>query len=218
MPSSLKGRDPSPPEPRLLQIHEYLGLLGATRIEVADEARVRALAAAETLWPALGLSAWSEHPRELASVQRSHATGAVLWHVTADHPDCFLILVSTDEAAPPYSYILFDIGAEYGPIYFVCPTLGIDEDVHGMGRDAVRDALLRLRGRKDPEAFLDKGGGTYLGAHATPTFYLEHQLVSPSSRYFVENVSDDAAVAAFLSYAFGRYEWTRDFEWQSIPL
>lgn len=212
---SFRRRSPSP-EPRRLQIHEYLDLLGCTPVAAPADAQARVLTFAKTIWPKLGLGGWGAHSRDLHHVCRSNTTGALLWHVNADHRDCFLILVTANEATPPYGFILFDIGAQYSVLRFTCPTLGIIDGE--TNRDTIRDALPRLRGHADPYAILDAGEGTYLQAYATEDgFELEHQLVSTASRYLVECVSEADAVRAFLSYAFGRYEWARDFAWQQMP-
>jgi hypothetical protein len=50
-------------------------------------------------------------------------------------------------------------------------------------------------------------------------FDLEHQLVSLSSHYCLEDRIDATAVVdMFLSYAFGKKEWARDHTWKKMDL
>ncbi len=201
---------------RLLQLHEYLALLDGQAARVSpppDQAQLAAwLDDARRLWPELRLQAWEASPRRIESVTRCEASGERLVHVTADHKDCFLILVVPPDQVAPAAHILFDIGAEYREIYFNCPAFGVDDPVH---RDMITDLVPRLGQESDPFAILEKTETTYLQIYADgPRYSVEHQLVSLACHYQLEStVSADAAVALMTSYAFGRYEWARDWRW-----
>ncbi|MEJ1167332.1 hypothetical protein V9K97_26840 [Variovorax sp. CCNWLW186] len=143
--------------------------------------------------------------------------GHVLVHVPAVAADCFLIVWLGSEPVAPDSYILFDVGAEYVSATFSCPAL---ELAGAANEDDIRRAIPELPGKPDPFAVLELRGGTYMQVYADEQgFHLEHQLVTTAAHYrCVDIVGPDEAVEAFLSYAFGNYEWAYKRRWERIAL
>lgn len=203
---------------RLLQIQEYLAMLdgGAETAEADDALTTAALAAAESLWPTLQLSAWSDLPRTVETVARCVNTGVRLAHVTADWMNCYLILVFPPEGDQTDSYILFDIGAEYSEITFECPAFGIKSPV---SEEMIEEYVPRLQQTdNDPFAILDLGNGSYMQTLADPAgYFVEYQLVSLASHYTLPAPVDaETVVSLFKSYAFGKKEWARTHQWNKM--
>ncbi len=197
---------------QLLQLHEYLALLdGGTTTQPADEEFCRAcLRQAQSLWPQLRLGGWEHRDRQVECVARCHATGMLLVHVSADWPNCFLILVVPAGRSQAEAYLLFDIGAEYTEARFICPAFDVDQIADA---ETIRRYVPKLPGEKDPFAILETGAGTYLQALAEErVFQVEHQLVSLLTHYRLEQrVDAETVIHLFLSYAFGQKEWAREF-------
>ncbi|MBO0860110.1 MAG: hypothetical protein J2P21_16895 [Chloracidobacterium sp.] len=148
---------------------------------------------------------------------RLNTSGTLLVHITADWKDCFLILVVPSHQLQAEGYLLFDIGAEYREVRFNCPAFGLDQVAD---KETIRRTVPLLPGAVDPFAILEAGEGTYNQAYAEDgMFDVQHQLVSPTSHYCLERrVSDEVVVNLFLSYAFGRYEWAREYAWKKMSL
>jgi hypothetical protein len=197
-----------------LQLHELLGFLaaGVRQHELSEFERRSALNKARALWPATGLEDWDAHPRSVPYAWMSNDGRHIAPHVTADHENCFVILVQC--GASDVGWLVYDIGAEYRGAYFVCPSAGIDGPAE---REAVLAALPALR--DGDWAVLDRGEGTYLQAfrEADGSYVLEHQLVTPRSLYRAASPLDaDAACRAFVSYGFERKEWAVDIDWARL--
>jgi hypothetical protein len=204
---------------RLLQLHEYLALLdGGANTQSADDALSDAcLEQARAIWPQLGLHAWEERNRSVEAVACCHASGKLLVHVSADWKNCFAILVVPPGRLQAEAFILFDIGAEYGDVRFICPAFDLDQVAE---EGTIRHYVPQLGDKRDPFAVLEIGDGTYMQAYAKGGVYnVEHQLVSLSSHYRLEkSVSAEVVINLFLSYAFGKKEWARDFNWTKMDL
>jgi hypothetical protein len=202
-----------------LQIHEYLALLDeGTDAQPIDDSLSRLyLEQAEAVWPELQTAAWEDRERRVEYVVRCRASGRLLVHVSADWKDCFLILVVPAGQVQAEAFLLFDIGAEYRPVRFICPAFEVDDIAD---EETISRCLPQLDGAHDPFAILESGNGTYMQARAVGgAFIVEHQLVSLSSHYRLEErVSSDVVVSLFLSYAFGRKEWACDFKWDPMEL
>src|SRR5262249_53389680 len=114
---------------RQLQLHEYLTLLdGQARTEPPTETICQAaLNDAQLIGPILKLSAWTDRKRRVECVANCLATGTRLVHISADWKNCFLILAVPPDQLHAEAYILFDIGAEYAQVRFICPAFDIDE-------------------------------------------------------------------------------------------
>lgn len=205
---------------RLLQLHEYLALLGGDNETVSlspgDPRRASWLREAEALWPELAMKPWGERPRHVELVTRCGG-GELLVHVGADEKDCFLILVAPPEGGACTGHILFDIGAEYREITFSCPTFDVEAPVE---REMIRDLVPLLGREPNPFAILSKSARTYMQVYADGARYsVEHQLVSAASHYeLVEPVSVEAAVELLTDYAYGKYEWARSRRWRRLAL
>ena len=213
------SKKPKKRSPRLLQIAEYLDLVsgGLVGAEISDGAKAAALGLARDVWGSLGLGDWAEIDPAAVTAWRSKVNGHVLVHVPAVAADCFLIVLLGSEPVAPDSYILFDVGAEYVSATFSCPAL----ELAGVANeDDIRRAIPELPGKPDPFAVLELRGGTYMQVYADEQgFHLEHQLVTTAAHYrCVDIVGPDEAVEAFLSYAFGNYEWAYKRRWERIAL
>jgi hypothetical protein len=209
---------------RLLQLHEYLALLdgGTDKHPIGDDVSKACLSRAESIWPQLRMSSWTDRPRTIEHVARCRVTGRLLVHVSSDWKDCFLILVVPPHHLPPHhleteGYLLFDIGAEYQEARLVCPAFGLD---HVANEPEIRKTIPLLPGARDPFAILEIGEGTYIQTCAEGgMFDVEHQLVSVASHYrLARRVSAEVVVSLFLSYAFGRKEWAREHVWEKMEL
>ena len=204
---------------RQLQLHEYLALLdeGADTQPINDSLSKVYLGQAQTIWPQLQIGSWEHRDRRVEYVARCHASEKLLVHVSADWKDCFLILVVPPRQLQAEAFLLFDIGAEYSEVRFVCPAFDLDDIAD---EETIKRCLPQLHGARDPFAILETGNGTYMQARAVGgMFNVEHQLVSLASHYRLEGrVSSDIVVSLFLSYAFGKKEWARDFKWESMDL
>ena len=204
---------------RLLQLHEYLALLdgGATTQPADEELFSACLEQAQSLWPRLRLHGWRDRDRRIELVARCQATGTLLVHVSADWPNCFLILVVPAGRPEAEAYLLFDIGAEYREARFICPAFDVNQIADA---EMIRRYVPKLQGENDPFAILEIGDGTYLQTYAEDGMYrVEHQLVSLASHYQLQQkVSAETVIDLFLSYAFGRKEWAREFVWEKMEL
>jgi hypothetical protein len=204
---------------RLLQFHEYLGLLdgGAKTIPAADSHSRVWLQQAQALWPQLRLGSWTRRARNVESVARCHASGTRLVHVSANWQNCYLILVVPPRRVQAESYLLFDIGAEYRKARLICPAFDLDQTAD---EKTIRMYVPLLHGNRNPFAILETGKDTYIQAYAEGgRFDVEHQLVSVSSHYIgARKVSAKTVVDLFVSYAFGRYEWARAVTWKKLEL
>ena len=204
---------------RLLQLHEYLAILdgGATIEPAVDALSKSSLDQAQSIWPRLGISSWADRRRDVQSVARCRASGTLLVQITTDWKDCFLILVVPPHQLQAEGYLLFDVGAEYRKVRFDCPAFELYQVAD---EETIRRTAPRLPGARDPFAILEAGEGTYIQAYAKDgMFDVEHQLVSTASHYRLESrVSAEVVVSLFLSYAFGKYEWAREYKWKKVEL
>jgi hypothetical protein len=166
----------------------------------------------------LQIGAWEHRDRRVEHVARCNTSETVLVHVSADWKDCFLILVVPPRQVQADGFLLFDIGAEYRPMRFICPTFELDDIAD---EATIARCLPQLQGARDPFAILESRGGTYMQtlARGGGVFDVEHQLVSLASHYRLEGrVTGDVVVGLFLSYAFGRQEWARQHKWSRVDL
>jgi hypothetical protein len=205
---------------KLLQLHEYLGFLRAGTLpgcqQLSQIELDRSLSAAQEIWPDTGLLPWESAPRTVAHVWKSNDGRLTAAHITADRKDCFLVVFLSEERAS--SYIVFDIGAEYSGVEYICPSIRYRGPPQ---RDVILDSIPNLRDHEDPFAILAIADGTYLQTYQNSdgTYDLEHQLVTTKFHYRalgevnVGNVCD-----AFISYAFGKKEWATDFTWARVKL
>ena len=204
---------------RQLQLHEYLAVLqgGAKAVPIDNALRETCLVQAQKLWPELQYGSWEDFPRSVEHTARCVASGSLLVHISGNWRDCFLILIVPPDRTEADAYLLFDIGAEYQEPWFSCPAFRIEAKA---SEEIIEANLPKLHGLKDPFAVLEIGNGTYLQAYAQGgVFDVEHQLVSLGSHYrLVQPVGSQAAVQLFLSYAFGKKEWARDFKWERMVL
>ncbi len=202
-----------------LQYKQILSAGEAEKFSATDEQLDRVLKYAEKLLPKLKLP-----PRTLSSKDCKvvYQIGEHwLFHVRAlfrKQPDTFVIVV-TDEKFKPTDHILIDIAAEYAELMFDAPQFGLFESA------SKQDIRRVIRGidpdKNDPFAVLGIAeGGTYIQTYREDSgFILEYQLVNTSSHYKVpELVSADQVVDAMISYAFGKDEWLKAFDWQRMKL
>jgi len=169
---------------KLLQLHEYLGFLRAGTLPASYQLSQRELdqcmSAAQEIWPDTGLLPWGSAPRTVAHVWKNNDGRLTAAHITADKKDCFLIVLLSEERAA--SYIVFDIGAEYSRMEYICPSIRY----HGPPqRDVILNSLPNLKDHEDPFAILAIAEGTYLQTYQNPDgkYDLEHQLVTTKFHY-----------------------------------
>jgi hypothetical protein len=205
---------------RLLQMHEYLGLLrqGSTSIELDPLVARQGLAAAQEIWADTGLAAWDAQSRHIEEVARTNG-GHLLCHVNADHRNCFVIVVIDGVSRRPDSYIVFDIGAQYrGLPTFICPPIDHEGEPT---EELIAAAIPKLMSEPNGFAVLDLAPGTYMqtAADGPDQYVLEHQLVTTRCHYRVPRPVDAATVIdAFKSYAFGKFEWASNLRWERMEL
>jgi hypothetical protein len=205
---------------KLLQLHEYLEFLREGTLpgnhQLSPSELDQCMSAAQEIWPDTGLLPWEAAPRTVPHVWKSSDGRLTAAHITADRKDCFLIVFLSEER--PSSYIVFDIGAEYSRMEYVCPSI----DYHGPPqREVILNSIPNLKDHEDPFAILAISDGTYIQTYQNPngTYDLEHQLVTTKFHYrALGDVNVGVVCDAFISYAFGKKEWTTDLTWERIKL
>jgi hypothetical protein len=201
-----------------LSYREYLEMLdgGVTTAEATPELIRAAEGQAEVLWPELNLGEWRARKQKVEKVAVC-SDGRQLVHVRASRQNSFLILVVPPQQLRATGYLLFDTGAETSEMRFSCPEFNIDRIA---SKADIYEFIPRLIGKRNPFAILGASPGTYLQAYAEgDLFDVEFQLMSTASHYaLVERVDAKTVIQIFLSYAFGKKEWARDFKWQRMVL
>lgn len=212
------SRKPKLPTSRLMQLHEYLGLLqGGTEDHAGSDAVKRsALELARSLREPLQLKAWTAPGLAHVFARSSRAHDALLVHVPLDMSDCFFIAIFRSGASTAQEHLLFDIGAEYQQPMLDCPEFGVAEPANEAN---IRHWIPLLQGEPSAFAVIELRGGTYMQVFADPKgFHLEHQLVTTGAHYrSTEPVSADEAVNTLVSYACGKYEWANK-PWERLEL
>jgi len=212
------SRKPKPPTSRLMQLHEYLGLLqGGTEDHAGSDAVKRsAVELARSLRESLRLAAWTAPELAQVFARRSKAHDALLVHVPLGMSDCFFIAVFRNGASAAQEHLLFDIGAEYQQPMLDCPEFGVAEPANEAN---IRRWIPLLQGKPSAFAVIELRGGTYMQVFADlEGFHLEHQLVTTGAHYrSTEPVSADEAVDTLVSYACGKYEWAHK-PWEQLEL
>ena len=154
-----------------------------------------------------------------SAIQYCARTAAdLLCHLNVGRKDCFLVVVCPLAGGPPTGHLLFDIGAEYRPAEYQNLSTGF---VGQPTEEMLADSLPRLGEGGTPAAILDCGGGTYLQTYrdAPDRYALEYQLMTTAFHFVaVAPITTRDVQRAFQSYAFGKYEWAREFTWQHQPL
>lgn len=201
---------------RILQLKDLLQRLdgGAKGTVPPADAANRMAEYAAAVWTSCGLDGVAPSAIEYCA----GVSGELLGHFDAGRKDCFLIVVCPEAAGPPTGHLLFDIGAEYQMSEYQNLSTGfVGEPTEAM----LADSLSRLGEGGTPAAILDRGDGTYLQTYldAPGRYTLEHQLVTTKFHFGTAGPATlDDVQRAFHSYAFGRYEWAREFDWQHQPL
>ena len=125
---------------------------------------------------------------------------------------------SSWSARRPPAHILFDIGGQYRPVTYTDLSTGfVGEPTEQM----LADLLPRLREGGTPAAILESGEGSYLQTYqdGPDEFTLEYQLVTPAFHFVAARpVNGQDMLRAFRSYAFGKYEWAKDYDWKYQPV
>jgi hypothetical protein len=204
---------------RQWQFHEYLQLLdtGVATAEPSPDLVRAALGQAEVLWPKLKIGVWSAVKQRVESLSVC-GSGERLVHVRANRKNCFLILMVPPETLRASGYLLLDIGAEQGDIRFDCPEFDIDRPV---SKADIYQYIPRLPGKSNPFAILELAPGTFMQAYAgdDELFEVEYQLVSTAAHFLLtERVNAHTVIQLFLSYAYGKHEWAREYAWQKMEL
>lgn len=204
---------------QLMQFYEYLSLLdrGIHQVEIGDVEQ-KALGTAKAIWEKTGLDPWNRHNRYVQWSYETNDGKVRLVHVTADHENSFVIVIVDNTTAKPTYYLVFDIGSQYTEPIFVCPPANHNGPVT---EELIERCLPLLINHADPFAVIDVGPGTYMQVLqiSDNEYLLEHQLVTTANHFQVSSpVSLATAIDAMKSYAFGKYEWAKSFEWKKIDI
>jgi hypothetical protein len=201
-----------------LSYGEYLQMLdgGVATAAATPELARAAVGQAEVLWPELKIGEFRARKQKVETVAVCN-DGQQLVHVRANRQNSFLILVVPPQQLRATSYLLYDMGAETSDIRFSCPEFNIDRIA---SKADIYEFIPRLIGRRDPFAILEASPGTYMQAYAEgDVFDVEFQLVSTAAHYaLAERVDAATVIKLFLSYAFGKKEWAREYEWKRMTL
>ena len=198
-----------------LQLKDLLERLdrGTQRDTSSPEAAQRATRHAAEVWASCRLD--GEAPDTIEYCTRAGAD--LLCHFNAGRKDCYLIVLCPVEASRPMDHLLFDIGADYRPAEYEDLSTGfVGEPTAAI----LAESLPRLGEGGTPAAILGRGG-SYLqtSLDAPGRYLLEYQLVTTAFHFNTKiTVTLDDVQRAFHSYAFGKYEWAREFDWQHQPL
>ncbi len=198
-----------------LQLRDLLERLdrGTTRANPSPDETARAARHAAEVWPDCRLNGVAP-----TTIEYCTRTGTdLLCHFNAGWKDCFLIVVCP-AAGLPMGHLLFDIGAEYrGTLYHDLSTGFVGEPTEQI----LAESLPRLGAGGTPAAILGRGEGSYLQTYrdAPERYTLEYQLVTTAFHFTLAAPATlEEVQRAFRSYAFGKYEWAREFAWQHQPL
>ena len=200
---------------RPLQLKDLLQRLdgGAKSTVPPPDAATRMAEYAAAVWTGCKLAGAAPSAVEYCA----RAGDELLGHFNAGRKDCFLVMVCP-AAGSPTGHLLFDIGAEYRPAeYQDLPTGFVGEPTESI----LAESLPRLGDGGTPAAILGRSSGTYLQTYldAPGRYTLEYQLVTTAFHFATAAPATlDEVRRAFRSYAFGKYEWARDFDWQHQPL
>ena len=199
----------------ILQLKDLLERLdrGTQRDTPSPEEAQRAARHAAEVWASCRLDG-----EALDAIEYCIRAGSdLLCHFNAGRKDCYLIVVCSVVAGRPLDHLLFDIGAEYRPAEYEDLSTGfVGEPTAAI----LAESLPRLGEGGTPAAILGRGG-SYLqtSLDAPGRYLLEYQLVTTAFHFNTKAaVSLDDVQRAFHSYAFGKYEWAREFAWQHQPL
>ena len=201
-----------------LQLKTLLELLdGEARTAVApDGVAARAGRHAAAVWTDCGLA--GSAPATMEYCARTLVSDKYLCHFNVGRKDCYLVVVCSASTGLPEGHLPFDIGGQYRPVVYSDLSTGfVGEPTAGM----FEEQLPRLREGGTPAAILESGEGSYLQTYqdGPDAYTLEYQLVTTAFHFAVSAPVDTRDVLrAFHSYAFGKYEWAREFLWQHRPL
>ena len=200
---------------RVLQLKDLLQRLdgGAKSTVLTTDAAARLAGYAADVWTSCKLDGAAP-----ATVEYCAGAGDdLLGHFNIGRKDCFLIVVAPVTGAPT-GHLLFDIGAEYRPVEYQDLSTGF---VGEPTEEILANSLPRLGEGGTPAAILHHGEGSYLQTYldAPGRYVLEYQLVTTAFHFTTAApASLDDVQRAFRSYAFGKYEWARGFDWQHQSL
>ena len=201
-----------------LQLKDLLALLdgGAATVTAPADVATRAAHYAARVWSDCRLVGTPPPTIEYCALTKGSAKH--LCHFNAGRKDCFLIVVCAAASDLPEAHILFDIGGQYRSItYTDLSTDFVGEPTEQM----LANSLPRLREGGTPAAILESGEGSYLQTYQNgpDEFTLEYQLVTTAFHLVGTGpVTGQDVLRAFRSYAFGKYEWAKDYDWKHQPV
>lgn len=201
-----------------LQLKDLLGLLdgGAATVTVPAAVATQAEHYAARVWRECRLLGVPPPAMEYCALTKVGAK--YLCHFNEGRKDCFLIVVCAVASGLPEAHILFDIGGQYRPLTYTDLSTGfVGEPTEQM----LADSLPRLREGSTPAAILESGEGSYLQTYQNgpDEFTLEYQLVTTAFHFVAAGpVTAQDVLCVFGSYAFGKYEWAKDYDWKHQPV
>jgi hypothetical protein len=202
---------------RLLQLGELRQLMidPMVKITLSSHEAETAEKAAITALPLVGLTDVSSKDLRLEVAYRSANEHTILVHYNYGVSNTYLIVVLDQDRY--LGHILFDIGAEYKQAILSGPHLSQSQEPTKV---LIESVVKALPNQKDPYVILETGTGTYMQALWTKKgFILEYQMVTTACHYEASSlVTQDQVIAALNSYAFGTYEWTKNFSWRLLKL
>ena len=202
-----------------LQLKDLLALMdgGVTGTAAPLDVAMRAQRHAADVWSDCRLPGPAPASIEYCGLTRG--TGKYLCHFNAGRKDCYLIVICAAATGSPEAHLPFDIGAQYRPASFTDLSTNFAAEVTDEMLAAALPRLLEAGGT--PAAILENGDGSYLQTYqdGPDQYALEYQLVTTAFHFAAATpATTQEVLRAFRSYAFGKYEWTRDIVWRHQPL
>ena len=216
----LSDDDMRPQPLRLLQLHEYLPIVGSgvKGYEPDNATRDACLNAATATWRFAGLSKSGARHRAIQHCYKCGDRVHGIAHINSDDDDCFLIIVFNQSTATPVGYLVLDIKADYRKPVYECPLIRFKGEPTA---SLIETTIPNLTTKKNSYAILDFENGTYMQTcrRSANSFILEHQLANIDNHYeAVGDMTAQQVIAAFKSYAFGKKEWAKDIQWKKMEL
>ncbi len=201
-----------------MQLAELLLILdmSGTQALPPQEIQVVAYEYAAKAWTSSGLA--GNPPNNIEYTNYIEAAGKYLCHFNTGSKNTFLIVLVEESSEKAVSHLVMDIGAEYRPVVYTNHSTGY---VGNPTEIQIEKDIPKLLDTGTPAAILESGDGSYIQTYQVSenVYELEYQLVSTKFHYKTPNpVTGRVVVDAFLSYAFGKYEWAKDIQWEYHPL
>ena len=201
-----------------MQLAELLLLLdmGGKQASPPEDIQIMAYEYAVKAWEPSGLV--ESPPKNIEYTNYIESAGTYICHFAAGAKDTFLIVVVQESPAKAISHLVMDIGAEYLPVVYINISTGYEGNPSEI---QIKTDIPKLLDSGTPAAILESGDGSYIQTYqiSEDTYELEYQLASTKFHFkTAKPVSEKVVIDAFLSYAFGKYEWAQEIKWEHYPL